>query len=276
MLIKPTLSGLIKKDVLMIKWGLKKFGFLLVLALVTPTLFAGEPPPGFLWYNLPKKPKPIKKQDIKKSKGIPFNSLSYTQRDAVLRFYTMEALHKAHHTNSMKDMKTFLALQDYWLKESSKFQHLFQKTLLYYPQYDYTVTHPTSAVGTKLVDSRRKTARKEAIENLAKTRGLLLFYRGANQEDLKQLPIVSDFCKRFNLPLVLISVDGQASQEFGGSRLDKGQADALGVHFFPAMLLINPKTKKTLPVAYGLTTQDVLEQHLYFAATQFKGEPNNV
>jgi hypothetical protein len=38
------------------------------------------------------------------------------------------------------------------------------------------------------------------------------------------------------------------------------------------VLLVNPKTYQTLPVAYGLTTQDVLTAHLMLVAKQFEGE----
>lgn len=227
------------------------------------------PPVGFLWYNIEKD---AKKSPQPKKRGTPFNSLSFTDRDAVLKFYTMEALHKARHTKSVDDMKAFLSLQDYWLKESTRFSQVFQKTMLAYPEYDYSVTHPTSNLGAKITDDVRETNRKNVITNLSNTHGLLFFYRGNSPYDQKQIPIVRDFCKRFNLPLIPVSVDGATARELVQSRIDHGQADRLGVRFFPALMLVNPQTKSTLPVAYGLTTQDVLEQRLYMVATQFKGD----
>lgn len=230
---------------------------------------AQEAPVGFLWYNLPAS---LQQQQKTENKGVPFSRLSYTQRDAVLHFYTMEALHKARHTKSVKDMKIFLELQDYWLKESSQFSEVFQKTMLLFPQYDYTVTHPTSNLGAKLMDELRENKRKEVIAHLSNTHGILFFYRGNNPYDQKQIPIVRDFCKRFNLPLIPVSVDGITAPELLRSRKDSGQANALGVRYFPAILLVNPRTRSSLPVAYGLTTQDALEVRLYQVATQFKGE----
>ena len=119
----------------------KRIVILFYLFLST-ALYSSEVPVGFLWYNLPiinnikKSPQATQKN----KKSIPFNQLSYTDRDKVLRFYTLEALHKARYTKSMKDMRIFLALQDYWLRESSRFSTLFQQTLLQYPHYDYSVT----------------------------------------------------------------------------------------------------------------------------------------
>jgi conjugal transfer pilus assembly protein TraF len=223
-------------------------------------------PAGFLWYNLEKNPK-----TENQPKGIPFNQLSFTQRDAVLHFYTLEALHKARNTHSIKDMRIFLSLQDYWLKESTRFRLLFQKTMLAYPQYDYQVTHPTSNLGIKITDEVRELQQQNLINSLAKSHGLLFFYRGKSPYDVKQAPIISDFCKHYGLSLIPISVDGMLSSELENSRVDQGQANRMGVHYFPAVLLVNPKTQQITPVTYGLTTQDVLAQRLVFAANQFKG-----
>ena len=248
----------------MIKWIFK-------FSLITLSTFAvaSEAPVGFLWYNTPKPPVT---QQAQKPKGVSFNQMSYSARDKVLHFYTMEALHRARQTKSMEDMREFLSLQDYWMKESSRFQSLFHKTMLYYPEYDYQVTHPTSSIGTKLLDSEREKNNRDVIHTLSKTHGLLFFYRATNTYDQKQIAVLQDFCERFALPLIPVSVDGKRAPELPNSRLDKGQAEALGVRFFPAILLVNPKSQETLPIAFGFTTQDVLEKNLVSVIRHFKEE----
>ncbi|MGC3903686.1 type-F conjugative transfer system pilin assembly protein TraF [Legionella pneumophila] len=241
---------------------------LMVLLLLNGAAFA-EKPVGFLWYT---KEKEIKKVEKKAPPGTSFKSLSYTERDAVLRFYTMEALHKARHTKKVEDMRVFLSLQDYWLKESSRFKSLFQQTMLAHPEYDYAVTHPTSNLGAKITDEVRETQTVEVINRLSKSHGLLFFYRGKSPYDLKQIPIIVDFCKRFRIQLIPVSVDGTTVPELLNSRMDQGQADRLGVHYFPALLLVNPANQRVSPVAYGLTTQDVLMERIKQVANQFKGE----
>ncbi|CDZ79410.1 conjugal pilus assembly protein TraF [Legionella massiliensis] len=226
-------------------------------------------PSGFLWYKLDKDHSSRNKES---KRGLAFNQLSYTERDAVLRYYTMEALHKARYTKTVKDMRIFLGLQDYWLNESSRFKSLFQQTMLAHPDYDYAVTHPTSNLGAKITDEVRESKTIAVISHLAQSHGLLFFYRGKSPYDLKQIPIVVDFSKRFGLPLIPISVDGVISPELLNSRLDKGQANRLGVRYFPAILLVNPTNKRVSPVAFGLTTQDVLMMRIKQVATQFKGD----
>lgn len=241
---------------------------IMVLLLLNGVVFADKPV-GFLWYTKEKEHKRVEK---KAPSGIAFKSLSYTERDAVLRFYTMEALHKARYTKKVEDMRVFLSLQDYWLQESSQFKSLFQQTMLAHPEYDYAVTHPTSNLGAKITDEVRESQTVELINRLSTSHGLLFFYRGKSPYDLKQIPIIVDFCKRFNVPLMPVSVDGVASPEFMHSRIDQGQANRLGVHYFPALLLVNPQNKRVSPVAFGLTTQDVLMERIKQVATQFKGD----
>jgi conjugal transfer pilus assembly protein TraF len=236
--------------------------FGVTLILFSWTVYA-EKPTGFLWYNLPKEEKP------KHQKGTPFHALSYTDKDAVLKFYTMEALHKVRFTHRVQDERTFLALQNFWLKEATLHGLVNQKALLEYPEYDFSVTHPTSELGSKLYDSLRSSKAQDTIKHLAKHQGLLFFYRAENQIDLQQIPILKDFCNKYHFTLMSVSVDGVKAPDLPESRIDSGQAQSLGIHYFPAILLVNPKTKHTAPVAYGLTTQDVLSEHLNAVAHQF-------
>lgn len=242
---------------------------LMLLLCLSAGLVCAEKPAGFLWYNIEKNQEEKKPP---KPRGVPFSQLSFTDRDAVLRFYTMEALHRARNTKKVEDMRAFLSLQHYWLGESSRFKAVFQKTMLAFPEYDYSVTHPTSSMGAKITDEVRAARHAEVVSSLAKTHGILFFYRGKSPYDLKQIPIIADFCRRFNFPLIPVSVDGVTENQYFTARVDQGQADRLGVRYFPAMLLVDPKSGKSSPVAYGLTTQDVLINRITAVATHFKGE----
>ena len=224
-----------------------------------------EKPAGFLWYNLPK-------EEALQKPGTSFSQLSYTDKDAVLRFYTMEALHKVRFTHKLEDERVFLALQDYWLREASIHGALNQKALLYYPQYDFSVTHPTSDLGAKLYDSEVVQNQKKRVKKLAQNHGLLFFYRGQNPLDVQQIPILQDFCKKFNFSLIPVSMDAKKSELLPNTRFDGGQAARLGIQYFPAIVLVNPRDSKFAPVAFGLTTQDVLLRHLNSVVNHFDAE----
>ena len=225
-------------------------------------------PVGYLWYNLPKNEAPQKKSPPQ-TKGVPFSQLSYQEKDAVLTYYTKEAWHKAMLDGSVESMKHYLVLQNYWSTRATEVSRLFEKTLLYYPEYRYETTHPTSSIGTQLSDSLLLKKQEAAIRQMAKNNGLLYFYRGNNPYDEKEAGIIKDFSKRFSLSLIPISVDGVTDPNFPGSQIDKGQAKALNIRFYPALLLVNPTSHKITPISYGLITQDRLARQFLLVATNF-------
>ncbi len=244
----------------------------IVLGLLVMIPVNAKKPVGFLWYNLPKESKPTEKKNAKPD-GIPFSQLSYQQQDAVLAYYTKEAWHKAMTEQTVENMKNYIALQHFWTTRATKVSRLFEKTMLYYPEYHYGTTHPTSSIGTQLSDNLLLKKQESAVKALSKENGLLYFYRGNNPYDAKEAGIIKDFSSRYGLALIPISVDGVTDPNLPGSKIDKGQAKQLNIRFYPALLLANPKTQKIKPVSYGLVTQDMLARQFLLVATNFdKGE----
>lgn len=243
---------------------------ILLIGLFFAQYSFSEQPIGYLWYNLPKPKIPVKKKQIQ---GVPFKSLTYRQQDAVLAYYTKEAWHKAMNQQTVSNMKNYLALQHYWTERATQTSRLFEKTMLYYPQYHYETSHPTNAVGVKISDALQTQKENIAIKSLAKTHGLFYFYRGANPYDQKQSPIIDYFAKNYGMTVIPISVDGVSDPVFPNSRNDSGQSKKLNIRFFPALILVNPKTGRTQPVSYGLVTQDTLARQFLLVATDFaKGD----
>ncbi|HVT63379.1 MAG TPA: conjugal transfer protein TraF, partial [Legionellaceae bacterium] len=126
-----------------------------------------EKPAGFLWYNVPKEDKKQEKRPF----GVPFSQLSYSARDKVLAFYTREAWHKAMNHLTVRDMRNYLALQDYWMKRATNTSRIFEKTMLYYPEFHYEVTHPSNSIGVKVSDEIREKKEQIAIQALSKQHG---------------------------------------------------------------------------------------------------------
>lgn len=243
---------------------------LMFMGLFLAQVCHAEKPPGFLWYNIPKAPVIQKKL---KHHGQPFSQLSYQQKDAVMAYYTREAWHKAMTAQNVENMRNYLALQDFWSTRATNTSRLFEKTMLYHPEFRYETTHPSNNLGIKVSDELR--AKKEALilKQLAQTHGLLYFYRGNNPYDQRENAIVDDFSKRYGINLIPVSVDGAIDPRFPNSRMDRGQGHQLNIRFFPALILVNPQTKQTRPVSYGLVTQDMLARQFYLVATDFaKGD----
>ena len=238
---------------------------ILGLLMVCSIGFA-DSPKGYLWYNLAKE---IPKKPAKK--GISFKKLSYTDKDAVLRFYTMEALHKVRFTHGLEDERAYLLMQDYWLREAALHGQINQRALLAYPELNFSVTHPSSGLGTKLYEDMRLKKETGILKHIASKNGLIFFYRSQNPIDIQQISILKSYARQYGFSWIGVSVDGQTSPQLPNSKIDHGQAQKLNVRHFPAILMVNPRDKSYSPIAFGLVTQDVLTRNMLAVLSRFQG-----
>ncbi|VCY00739.1 hypothetical protein BANRA_05559 [Klebsiella pneumoniae] len=82
----------------------------------------------------------------------------------------------------------------------------------------------------------------------------MFFYRGREAIDGQLVQVIKNFRETYGLSVIPVSVDGVINPMLPDSRTDQGQAEQLGVKFFPAMMLVNPKVAK--PLSYGFISQD--------------------
>lgn len=69
---------------------------------------------------------------------------------------------------------------------------------------------------------------------------------------------------------LLVSVDGVINPLLPDSRTDQGQAQRLGVKYFPAMMLVDPKQGSVRPLSYGFISQDDLAKQFLNVSEDFK------
>lgn len=136
------------------------------------------------------------------------------------------------------------------------------------PDLDPTVKTPTSAIGTAINEQQKRSYRQRAISELTKNYGLMFFYKGASPYSEKQAQVLKDFAERYHFKYIPVSVDGVILQSMPHSRRDSGQAARLHVDSYPALILVEPKTGKTLPVAHGFLTQDYLTENFEVVAKE--------
>lgn len=69
--------------------------------------------------------------------------------------------------------------------------------------------------------------------------------------------VIKNFRETYGLSVIPVSVDGVINPMLPDSRTDQA-AEQLGVKFFPAMMLVNPKSGEVKPLSYGFISQDDL------------------
>ncbi|WP_436877863.1 type-F conjugative transfer system pilin assembly protein TraF [Siccibacter turicensis] len=238
--------------------------------IVTPA----PPFTGWSWYNEPKKPPapPVqKKKPAPAQPAIPdFSQMTAVEQAKVLKQYTAEALNRAILYPTAENTATFLKWQKFWTDRGSAFSQSFAVAQLRNPELDYNLEFPHYNSTAPLVQSRDQQQREKAISKLSQQYGLFYFYRGSDPIDAQMAGVVADFAKTNRISLIPVSVDGQVAQALPESRPDSGQLKSMGVSHFPALFLVDPRSKSFKPLAYGFMTQDDLAKRFLNVSTGFK------
>ncbi len=246
----------------------------LALTLIPFSCVADEQQPlmGWHWYN-----KPVKKQ-IKKRRDESlikaFNQLSPLQQLKILQMATNNLRAKAVLTGNVRDIAAYKQAQDFWVSRATQFTVGWEKMLLIHPELNYGLQFSHENALAPIMQRNKHAREDAAISSLASNSGLLLFYRGKNKEDQLFTKIVSRYSKRHHLVVIPVSVDGVLSSEFTNNpQLDGMQkARALGIRYFPAVILVNPTTNRHEIVSFGFKSEDELSDRLLKITDGWKAE----
>lgn len=240
-----------------------------LLLLCSGILSAKEQnPQGFLWENVPSK---ANKKSKKSAPTVPLSSLSPTEQVKVLRGYTMNALYMLDLNPTPQNAYKYLLWEQYWKKQATKVKQSMQVAYLNHPEIDYMVRHPASSNALKVIRKQQNQRERQAVSALAKNYGIFFFYRGKNTLDAQYALAIRDFATMHRITILPVSMDGKVLEGFPKSKINQGQAQAMGVKALPALMLVNPKSHQAKPLAYGMLAQDELAHRFLMVATQFKG-----
>lgn len=142
-----------------------------------------------------------------------------------------------------------------------------------HPDLDYNLEYPHYNSIAPFMQTRDQQTRQSAVEQLAQQYGLFYFYRGSDPIDVQMAGVVADFAKTNGISLIPVSVDGQVAASLPQSRPDTGQSRSMNITHFPALYLVDPRSKNYRALSYGFMTQDDLSKRFLNVATGFK--PNS-
>ncbi|MDV2041187.1 conjugal transfer protein TraF [Escherichia coli] len=110
----------------------------------------------------------------------------------------------------------------------------------------------------------------DIMQKLAEHYGIMFFYRGQDPIDGQLAQVINGFRDTYGLSVIPVSVDGVINPLLPDSRTDQGQAQRLGVKYFPAMMLVDPKQGSVRPLSYGFISQDDLAKQFLNVSEDFK------
>ena len=233
-----------------------------------PSMAFAYTPHGWLWGDPFRAPQPTQKNQ---EQTLPFDALNPDEQVAVLRSYTLQAIHQMDIDPTPEHAKIAAEWLQFWSGKASSVMQSYRQMLLENPELDYHLAHPTEqaalSISKKLTDEKERAA----IESLSQRYGIFYFYQGADPYEKALSPIIQQFSDKYHVSVIPISVDGISDDTFPNGRVDKGQAKKLHITHFPALMLINPQTEEVKPLHYGFITSDALASQFYQVATNFKG-----
>ena len=242
--------------------------------ILTPAHANSKKAVGWHWYNeIYVEKKEDKKRTIPDQLNNKSKITTAIEEMELLRQAVQEAKARAVLYPTIENMRSYLVLQNYVIGKASLFTQTWKRTLLAYPDLDYAVLHPTQTAAQHVLSSEVYKKESEAIRFFSKTYGLFFFYRGNNPLDQALAPTIEEFSRQYGISLIPITMDGSKLEIFATNEkneTDRGQAEKLGIKYFPALVLVDPKNQKVVPLNYGFTSGTDLRRRFLQVITGFQ------
>lgn len=163
---------------------------------------------------------------------------------------------------SPKNVETYMRIQKEMVERSEHFSKTWQSVVLQNAELNPEVTNPTAQYARHVYNDQQRKTKEKTIEGLAKTHGLIYFFKADCPYCTGFAPIVKMFAEKYRWNVMAISVDGSTSEMFPEARPDNGIAAALNIQSLPALIAYNAETNDVIPISYAMTSMDQLENNI--------------
>ncbi len=229
---------------------------------------AQDTPAGWRWYNEPKAAiKPPEKP------APPPNSvtsiMSATEQMTWFHSAYNEALNDATINAHDKDkLQKVMRLNHFISEKTTQTGMTFKQVLLENPELSYTKDRPVEHAARQTFNVLERE-KKIATVNEMKDQGWGFFfiYNGNDIMSQKLAPSLQQFSDTYQIELLGVSDDGTFIDAVKNNKMNDGK---VVVPFVPALILVNPNTRKFKPLAYGFISQNDLLGRFYNVATNYQ------
>lgn len=171
-------------------------------------------------------------------------------------------LNKAWIYPTTQNIKSYQEMQKDLMNRSKIFATVWMQNVFQNPDLDHTLISPVNQQARHLQIDLEKERTRKTIQQLSQTYGLFFFFSSDCPYCHQFAPIVKRFADNYDWKVIAISVDGGKLKEFPDAQSDNGWFEVWGLKALPALFAINPSTKSAIPIAYGLTSMDEMENRI--------------
>lgn len=171
-------------------------------------------------------------------------------------------LHAAWVNPTPQNVKLYQEMQKDLMDRSQIFSRVWMQNVFQNPELDHTLVSPVNQQGRHLQIDLEKDRTSRTIQKLSEDYGLFFFFSSDCPYCHQFAPIVKRFAETYGWEIIAISVDGGNLEGFPSAQNDNGLFEAWGIKVLPSLFAVNPKTKEAIPIAYGLTSLDEMENRI--------------
>ena len=190
---------------------------------------------------------------------------SATERILEMRRALEEARAAAILDPSSANVTAYLRLQQETLAKAAAFSDAFRRTVWATPELDYTLKRPVGALAKRLWSDRRREDVAASLARLGERYGLIYLGHTGCAGCRVFGPLLRAFAGRHGLNVLAVSLTGGPLEGWPEAVPDNGRARKLGLAGtpVPAVVLFDTKTKKVLPVGFGVMAEDQLAMRIF-------------
>lgn len=201
----------------------------------------------------------------KKLVEAPQNQEDYAQKLAEIKKTLDDKKAKAVIYPTEDNIKDYMAYQKTVLDRSGTFADQWRRVLWKTPTLDYTLQRPVSKVGKESWTDKRNADVESAIRNINGRYGVFFLFSGSCPHCHRYSPILKAFQQKYGISIMAVSMDGGALPEWPKFMVNNGQIARMGIDnsTVPATLLFDKKTRKVIPIGFGVLAHSELEERIY-------------
>ncbi len=188
-----------------------------------------------------------------------------TERIEAMRKALEAARAEAILSPTTENVTAYLRLQQETLQRAAAFSDAFRRTVWATPELDYTLRRPVGALAKQVWSDQRREDRDRALARLGERYGLIYLGHAGCAGCKVFGPLLRAFAKRHGLDVLAVSLTGEALEGWPEAVADNGRAARLGLGNapVPALVLFDTRTKRVLPVGFGVMAEDQMAERIY-------------
>ena len=220
---------------------------------------------GWNFYCQDKKQEEVKEDAKESVKESPKNQEDYAKKLAEIKQTLEDKKAKAVIYPTEDNIADYMAYQKTVLDRSGTFADQWRRVLWKTPALDYTLQRPVSKVGKESWIDKRNADVESAVRNINDRYGIFFLFRGDCPHCHRYSPILKAFQQKYGISIIAVSMDGGRLPEWDKIMINNGQIARMGikVESVPATILFDKKTRKVIPIGFGVLAHSDLEERIY-------------